>query len=43
MVRQTGDAMITAPPLICSRQEVDDLVNMLAKALDQTAEHFSVA
>jgi putrescine aminotransferase len=43
MVRQTGDAMITAPPLICSRQEIDDLVSMLAKALDQTAGHYGVA
>jgi putrescine---pyruvate transaminase len=42
MVRQTGDAMITAPPLICTRREIDSLVNMLAKALDETAAHFSV-
>jgi putrescine aminotransferase len=42
MVRQTGDAMITAPPLICSRREIDDLVGMLAKALDQTAQHFGI-
>ncbi len=42
MVRQTGDAMITAPPLICSHREIDDLVAMLARALDQTAEHYGV-
>jgi putrescine aminotransferase len=43
MVRQTGDAMIIAPPLICNRKEIDTLVNMLATALDLTAEHYGVA
>jgi putrescine---pyruvate transaminase len=42
MVRQTGDAMITAPPLICNRKEIDNLVEMLARALDQTAEYFGI-
>jgi len=42
MVRQTGDAMITAPPLICNRKEIDTLVDMLAKALDQTAKHYGI-
>jgi putrescine---pyruvate transaminase len=42
MVRQTGDAMITAPPLICNRKEIDTLVELLATALDQTAEHFGI-
>ncbi|MDG1944202.1 MAG: aminotransferase [Halioglobus sp.] len=42
MMRQTGDAMITAPPLVCSREEIDALVDMLGKALDQTAEEYGV-
>lgn len=42
MVRQTGDAMIIAPPLICNRREIDNLVTMLAQALDQTAANFGV-
>ncbi|MCB1844635.1 MAG: aminotransferase class III-fold pyridoxal phosphate-dependent enzyme, partial [Halioglobus sp.] len=42
MVRQTGDAMITAPPLICNRAEIDSLVDMLGEALDATAAHFGV-
>ncbi|HEY6131874.1 MAG TPA: aminotransferase [Halioglobus sp.] len=42
MVRQTGDAMITAPPLICNRKEIDNLVTLLSQALDQTAEHFGI-
>jgi len=42
MVRQTGDAMIMAPPLVCSREEIDTLVERLVHALDRTAEHFQV-
>jgi putrescine aminotransferase len=42
MVRQTGNAMIMAPPLICNRQEIDSLVDMLAEALDKTADHYGV-
>jgi len=42
MVRQTGDAMIIAPPLICARREIDKLVTLLARALDETASHYSV-
>ncbi|TGD71699.1 aminotransferase class III-fold pyridoxal phosphate-dependent enzyme [Mangrovimicrobium sediminis] len=40
MVRQTGDAMIMAPPLVSSVAELDDLVEMLHKALDLTAKQF---
>ncbi|MEQ8803349.1 MAG: aminotransferase, partial [Haliea sp.] len=36
MVRQTGDAMITAPPLVCSTAEIDILVEKLHQALDET-------
>ena len=42
MVRQTGDAMIVAPPLVCNREEIDNLVDMLAEALDKTADHYGV-
>lgn len=42
MVRQTGDAMITAPPLVCSIEEIDQLVDTLKQALDQTAKHYGV-
>ena len=38
MVRQTGDAMIMAPPLISSTEEIDILVAKLARALDETAD-----
>jgi putrescine aminotransferase len=41
MVRQTGDAMIMAPPLICNKAEIDSLVDMLAVGLDKTAAHYA--
>ncbi|MFV0478737.1 MAG: aminotransferase [Parahaliea sp.] len=43
MVRQTGDAMIMAPPLICSITEIDFLIEQLGQALDETAAHYRVA
>ncbi|MEQ9464830.1 MAG: aminotransferase [Haliea sp.] len=42
MVRQTGDAMITAPPLVSSTAEIDILVEKLHQALDETAAHYGV-
>ncbi len=42
MVRQTGDAMIMAPPLICNKDEIDSLIEMLSEALDKTALHYGV-
>ncbi len=42
MVRQTGDAMIMAPPLVSNRSEIDQLVEMLHEALDKTASHYSI-
>ena len=43
MVRQTGNAMIMAPPLVCETSEIDFLVDTLREALDRTAEHYGVA
>ena len=42
MVRQTGDAMIIAPPLVCNTDEIDNLVDMLGEALDTTASHYGI-
>ena len=42
MVRQTGDAMIMAPPLVCDKGEIDSLIEMLSEALDKTASHYGV-
>ena len=43
MVRATGDAMIMAPPLICSIEEIDTLVDTFAAALDATADHYGIS
>ena len=43
MVRQTGNAMIMAPPLICNTQEIDFLVERLGEALDKTADHYGIS
>ena len=43
MVRQTGDAMIMAPPLISNIAEIDILVEKLGQALDETAAHYGVS
>lgn len=42
MVRQTGNAMIMAPPLICNTGEIDALIDMLGQALDATAKHYGI-
>jgi len=43
MVRAVGDSIIAAPPLICSREEVDLLFKRLSQALDYTAAEFGIA
>jgi len=43
MVRATGDAMIMAPPLVCSSEEIDILVDKFTQALDVTAAHYGVS
>jgi len=43
MVRQTGDAMIMAPPLVCNISEIDTLIDKLGAALDETAAHYSIS
>jgi putrescine aminotransferase len=43
MVRQTGDAMIMAPPVVCDMSEIDTLVDKLGAALDETAAHYSIS
>ncbi|MBT7335753.1 MAG: aminotransferase class III-fold pyridoxal phosphate-dependent enzyme [Gammaproteobacteria bacterium] len=42
MVRQVGDAIISAPPLIVNHEEIDMLVARLRTALDQTAAHYGI-
>lgn len=42
MVRAVGDAIISAPPVICSKQEIDVLIERLLFALDTTAAHYGI-
>lgn len=42
MVRQVGDTIISAPPLIISREEIDRLIDRLTIALDATATHYGL-
>jgi len=42
MIRQVGDSVISAPPLIINREEIDLLIHRLAVALDATAMQYGV-
>ena len=42
MVRQVGDRIISAPPLIISDEEMTTLVDRLRRALDLTAQHYGI-
>ncbi len=42
MVRATADAMIMAPPLVCTPEEIDIVVAKFSAALDKTADHYKV-
>ena len=42
MVRAVKDTMISAPPYVCSKAEIDLLIDRLAKALDETARHYGI-
>ncbi len=42
MVRAVGDALITAPPLVCTNDEIDIIIERLGRALDETAAEFGI-
>ena len=42
IMRAVGDSMIISPQLIMSHQEIDTMIERATKALDQTAQHYSV-
>ena len=42
MVRQVGDTIISAPPLVISHEEIDTLVDRMTIALDTTAKHYGL-
>lgn len=43
MVRAVGDALVTAPPGICTNAEIDQLVDRLSRALDATAKEYGIS
>lgn len=42
VMRAVGDSMIIAPPLVCSTDELDELLRRATAALDTAARHFGV-
>ena len=42
MIRATGDALIFSPPLICTKAEIDLIIERLSIALDATAAHYKI-
>ncbi len=43
VMRATRDAMVLSPPLVISREEVDELIARARQAIDQTAEDLGVS
>ncbi|MEW6982492.1 aspartate aminotransferase family protein [Colwelliaceae bacterium 6471] len=42
IMRPCGDTMIISPPLVISREEIDELIEKARKTLDQTAEFYGL-
>ncbi|MEZ5528767.1 MAG: aspartate aminotransferase family protein [Porticoccaceae bacterium] len=42
VMRAVGDAMIIAPPLVCSHAEIDLLIERASRALELTASHYGI-
>ncbi len=42
IMRPCGDTMIISPPLVITREEVDELIEKAKKTLDQTAQHYGL-
>ena len=42
MIRAVGDAIISAPPLVSTHEEIDLLIERLTQALDGTARHYGI-
>ena len=42
VMRAVGDSMIISPQLIMNHSEIDTMLEKVIRALDQTAEHYSV-
>ena len=42
MVRAVRDSIVSAAPLVCTRAEIDLLIDRLVQALDATANHYGI-
>jgi putrescine aminotransferase len=42
VMRAVGDSMIISPQLIMNHEEIDTMIERATKALDRTAQHYSV-
>ncbi|MDA0261160.1 MAG: aspartate aminotransferase family protein [Proteobacteria bacterium] len=42
-LREIGDTILFAPPLIMTREQIDEMADIAARALDITAQEFNVA
>jgi len=42
IMRPCGDTMIISPPLVITREEVDELMEKAVKTLDETAKHYNL-
>lgn len=43
VMRPCGDTMIISPPLVITKDEIDELIEKAKKALDATAKHYGIA
>ncbi|RQS83869.1 aspartate aminotransferase family protein, partial [Burkholderia seminalis] len=43
IMRATGDRMLLSPPLVITRQEIDELVSKAKKAVDATAQQLGIS
>ncbi|GHA91398.1 aspartate aminotransferase family protein [Modicisalibacter luteus] len=42
VIRSVGDTMIVSPPLVMTREQIDELVALARQALDDTARHLGI-
>ncbi|MBJ7556853.1 aminotransferase [Marinomonas spartinae] len=42
LVRAVGDAIVCAPPIVCSKQDVDIIIERMFRALDYTAKQYAL-